>query len=245
MSVQLSSNPPVGVSPPAPQNAAGNPPAGGRPPPPVRPNNRRGGRDKVVFALFLVILLGVAAMICLILLVPLLARERKPEILINSLSVSSFNLNGSSSQLSANWTMELLVVNVDSRYHIQYESFDVFVFYGRGFDDEFFLAKAKDIPSFDQNPRTGTKLVAEARGQKQNLNSRVAGLMVPEQHKNGSITIGLQLQVHVISSQFHGYMIFTCSDLKVVLFPPPSSVQTGTMIGGPKKFNLRSFSSSL
>ncbi|CAI9115713.1 OLC1v1016699C1 [Oldenlandia corymbosa var. corymbosa] len=227
MSVQLSSNPPVNGNEP-PLHAAGNSPACSHPPPPppARQNNRGPGRLKALgFLMFLVLVLVGSGAITYWVLDHFDARE--PQILINSLSISSFHLNRSISQLTANWTVELLVKNVDGRHHIQYDSFNVSVFYGRGFKNRFFLAKAGNIASFRQNPRTQTKLVAEARGEKQSLDSRVASLIAQDQERNGSINFDLQVEVHVTSSQFDGDMIFTCSHLKVVPFPS-STVQPGT-----------------
>lgn len=161
------------------------------------------------------------------------------DMFIDSISMSSFNLNRSSSQLTANWSVELLVVNNDRRHHVQYSNFNMYLLYGgRGIYEKFYLGKAENIASFEQNPKTKTKLTVEPKVKTSSMDSWVASLMAYDQEMKGSITFDILLKVHIRREDLDAW--YACNKLEVVI-SASNSTFSGAMVGGPKRCFFRSF----
>ncbi|CAH2060911.1 unnamed protein product [Thlaspi arvense] len=178
-----------------------------------------------LFIAFLVLLLILGLILFILMLV---LRPQYPDVYINSLSVSNFNV--SNNQLTGKWDLQLQFRNPNSKMSLQYDAVILNLYYGGSSLSDTRL-QPFDQGTKDQTPVNGTLSVAGTY-----IDGRLANSIGQDRAAKGSIEFDLRIYSLVTFRngvyRRRRYITSYCDDVAVGV---PASRGSGDMIGPSKR----------
>ncbi|KFK32407.1 hypothetical protein AALP_AA6G237800 [Arabis alpina] len=167
----------------------------------------------IVLTAFLLVL-GLILIVFLI-----VVRPQLPNVYINSLSVSNFNV--SNSQVSGKWDLNLLFRNPNSKMSLHYDTVLCSVYYGR--------ASLSDtrLQPFDQGKRDETPLNATLSVSGTYVDGRLADSIAKERASKGNVEFNLRMLSWVTfrygAFRRRRWLTIYCNDVALAVPPTTSS----------------------
>lgn len=183
-----------------------------------------------------IIFLGLLVILALVLLMN--NEVQKPLFEVDSIVVSPIHIS-SNNQITANWTIGLMVKNSNKQKSVVYEKFDVLVFY----NSTEYLCNTT-VESFRQGPNQENALILEPKAWFQGLGNSV-GRAIADDRKDGFIKFDLKFKVDTRFSGAGKKRVIAdvrCWKLKVGF---SSDAANGTMVGGSQKCSVTGLSLDL
>ncbi|CAI9105734.1 OLC1v1004733C1 [Oldenlandia corymbosa var. corymbosa] len=162
----------------------------------------------------------------------LVLRPRLPEIRVDSLSVSNYNLSGY--QLTANFQIGITVRNPNSKIKVDYDQVDAYVY-----SKDYRLAETSLAP-FSQPKKNETSIRASEAAVNTYVDGDLVSDMNGQRSRSGRVNFNVRLLMSLrlkAGAWFsrRRYLKAFCGDLSVGI---ASNSSNGSLIGGPGQCNV-------
>lgn len=157
-----------------------------------------------------------------------------PKFKVQSMLASPLNLNLSTSQMTANWTIEISVKNHNKNSPFDFNYLEVLVFYRSAY----YLAQDGVAPFRQAPSKNETTLIVQPFTGSLTLRNSI-GRLIAEDMNDGEVSFDIELKVQFIfiSGDDRGtkFLLVVCEDLKVGF---PANRAQGAMVGGSRECTI-------